>query len=94
MRIDPRTDAARRDLADVRLANRIFAPHYAAPVTYIVNTPAILRETRDAAAETLAELASGDLFEVLELSAGSAWGRAPALNLVGYVDADHLKVDA
>ncbi|MDF0752810.1 hypothetical protein NLU14_21530, partial [Marinobacter sp. 71-i] len=29
--IDPRVDAVRRDLADVRLADRVFAPHYAAP---------------------------------------------------------------
>ena len=30
--IDPRVDAVRRDLADVRLAERVFAPHYAAPL--------------------------------------------------------------
>ena len=94
MRIDPRTDAARRDLADVRLADRVFAPHYAAPVAHLVTAPASLRAARDADAETLAELAPGDLFEVLELSAGAAWGRAPAAGLVGYVDAAHLKVAA
>jgi hypothetical protein len=94
VRIDPRTDAARRDLADVRLADRVFAPHYAAPVEYRVVARAVLREGREAEAETLAELAPGEIFEVLELSAGSAWGRAPALNLVGYVAADHLQVAA
>lgn len=92
MRIDPRTDAARRDLADVRLASRIFAPHYAAPVDYVVVAATSLREAGDAAAEKLADLTPGDTFEVLELSAGNAWGRAPALNLVGYVDAEQLKV--
>lgn len=84
----------RRDLADVRLADRVFAPHYAAPVDYTVTTAASLREGRDADAPTLADLAPGERFEVLELSAGSAWGRAPALGLVGYVAADHLKVVA
>lgn len=94
MRIDPRTDAARRDLADVRLADRIFAPHYAAPICYDVTAPVKLREGREADSPALAELNPGDRFEVLELSAGSAWGRAPALGLVGYVDAAHLKVAA
>ncbi len=94
MRIDPRTDAARRDLADVRLADRVFAPHYAAPVTYIVTGPAELRESREPDAAALAQLDTGASFEVLELSAGSAWGRAPALDLVGYVAADQLRVAA
>ena len=94
IRIDPRTDAARRDLADIRLADRVFAPHYAAPVDHVVIAPSSLRESRAADAAILGELAPGDIFEVLELSAGSAWGRAPALGLVGYVAADHLKVAA
>lgn len=94
MRIDPRTDAARRDLADVRLADRIFAPHYAAPVCYRATSPVELREARANDAPALAKLTAGDAFEVLELSAGYAWGRAPALGLVGYVDAAHLEVSA
>lgn len=94
MRIDPRTDAARRDLADVRLADRVFAPHYAAPLAHLVTAAVPLRAAKDADSETLAELAPGDLFEVLELSAGTAWGRSPAKGLVGYVDAGHLKVMA
>lgn len=94
MRIDPRTDAARRDLADVRLADRVFAPHYAAPLAHIVTAPAILRAAKESDAEQLAQLAAGDIFEVLELSAGTAWGRAPGSGLVGYVDAAQLKVAA
>ncbi|MBX3595097.1 MAG: SH3 domain-containing protein [Sphingomonas sp.] len=89
--MDPRTDAARRDLADVRLADRVFAPHYAAPLTWIVTTATPLVESRADNAEILTSLGSGDLFEVLELSAGYAWGRAPAAGLVGYVDANCLK---
>ncbi|WP_338152264.1 SH3 domain-containing protein [Sphingomonas turrisvirgatae] len=91
MRIDPRNDAARRDLADVRLADRVFAPHYAAPVDYVLAAPAPLLESRGTDAAPLAQLDTGDRFEVLELSAGIAWGRAPALGLVGYVAADRLK---
>lgn len=94
MQIDPRTEAARRDLADVRLADRVFAPHYAAPVPHVVDTRTTLRATRDSDGETLAELNVGEIFEVLELSAGAAWGRAPSIGLVGYVDAASLKVAA
>ena len=94
MWIDPRTDAARRDLADIRLADRVFAPHYAAPVAHVVIAPVSLRSAKEADAEPLAQLAAGDVFEVLELSAGNAWGRAPGPGLVGYVDAAQLQVTA
>lgn len=76
----------------MRLADRIFAPHYAANVDYLVALPTALRAGRDEQAESLAQLTPGDLFEVLELSAGSAWGRAPGHGLVGYVDASRLEV--
>ncbi|MCW4460764.1 SH3 domain-containing protein [Sphingomonas sp. BT-65] len=92
--MDPRTDAARRDLADVRLADRVFAPHYAAPVAYVVAASVALRAAKEADAEALAQLAAGDVFEVLELSAGTAWGRAPGVGLVGYVDAAKLRAAA
>lgn len=39
-------------------------------------------------------LEAGDRFEVLELSAGLAWGRAPHQRLVGYVDATDLSLVA
>lgn len=94
MRIDPRTDAARSDLADVRLADRVFAPHYAAPVPHVVIGAVPLRAAKQADAEVIAQLGEGDLFEVLELSAGNAWGRAPGIGLVGYVDAALLKAQA
>ncbi|HSX54841.1 MAG TPA: SH3 domain-containing protein [Sphingomonas sp.] len=94
MRIDPRTDAARRDLADVRLADRVFAPHYAAPVAYVVTASVALRAAKEADAEVLTQLSEGDVFEMLELSAGTAWGIAPGSGLVGYVDAEQLKVAA
>lgn len=89
--MDPRTDAVRRDLADIRLAHRFFAPHYAAPTLHKVEAPATLRTARDIESEVLTTLAAGDSFEMLELSAGLAWGRAPAAGLVGYIDASKLR---
>ena len=39
-----------------------------------------------AAPDALAELASGEIFEVLELAGDNAWGIAPERGLVGFVD--------
>jgi len=88
--IDPRVDAVRGDLADVRLADRVFAPHYAAPLPRPLVTAAALRATKKSDSEILAQLDSGSIFEVLELSGGNAWGVAPAVGLVGYIDASAL----
>jgi hypothetical protein len=91
MRLDPRTHAVRRDLADVRLADRVFAPHYAAPAQRTLARATILKPSRETGGEQLAQLAAGERFEVLELAGGQAWGIAPAQRLVGYVDADALE---
>jgi hypothetical protein len=88
--LDGRRFAVRRDLADVRLADRVFAPHYAAPVRHLLATPAELRSGPDGGADTLAVLDAGAPFEVLEVSAGFAWGLAPDQALAGYLDADAL----
>lgn len=80
----------RGDLADVRLADRVFAPHYAAPVARTVGRAASLRDGRGTAAETIAELAAGDAFELLDVTGGIAWGIATGPQLVGYLDAAAL----
>ena len=54
--IDPRVDAVRGDLADVRLADRVFAPHYAAPLPRPLVQDAALRAARAIDSETLAQL--------------------------------------
>lgn len=88
--LDPRRNAVRRDLADIRLADRVFAPHYASAVQRVVVAATGLREGADAASAVLGALVVGDVFEVLEFVRGRAWGRAPGHDLVGYVDADAL----
>lgn len=77
----------------MRLADRVFAPHYAAPLPHVVTVATPLRATRDADEAPLATLEPGTRFEVLELSAGLAWGSAPQPGLVGYVDAASLRLD-
>jgi len=81
----------RPDLADVRLAEYVFAPHYAAPVSYRTSAPVTLREGRRGDSAVLAELKAGEAFEVLELAGGHAWGIAPMLGLVGYCEAAVLE---
>ena len=90
MPIDPRVDAVRPDLADVRLANRVFAPHYAAPMPRDIALTVSLRAAPAADSEVLAELNAGDRFEVLEFAGSNAWGVAPAAGLVGYILATAL----
>ena len=88
--LDPRTHAVRRDLADVRLADRVFAPHYAAPLSRTLLVATALRERADRDSESLTTLEPGEVFEVLELAGENAWGTAVARGLVGYIDAATL----
>ena len=88
--LDPRVHAVRNDLADIRLAGRVFAPHFAAPLFCRIEHAAALRTTRDGG-EMVAELAPGEPFEVLELADDHAWGRSPARALVGYLDRGALE---
>ena len=88
--IDPRRQAVRRDLADVRLASIVFAPHYAAPLALTLAHDAVLRSGPEPDSEKLADLPTGTRFELLERSGGHGWGVVPDRELVGYVDEDAL----
>ena len=81
----------RPDLADVRLADRVFAPHYAAPMPREIRDSVTLRAAPGRDSEVLATLSPGDVFEVLELAGTNAWGVAPGFALVGYIDASSLE---
>ncbi len=91
--LDPRTHAVRGDLADVRLAEQVFAPHYAAPILTVARQATSIFADRNRTAP-LADLAEGDRFEVLELAGDHAWGRAPERDVVGYVDRVALDASA
>lgn len=83
-------DAVRPDLADIRLAGRVFAPHYAAPMSRVIHFETELRVTARGNEPALATLRKGDVFEALEFAGDKAWGVAPGPGLVGYVDASAL----
>lgn len=92
--LDPRTHAVRPDLADVRLAARVFAPHYAAPLAQVIRRDVPLRIARPDDAKPIATLAAGTRFEVLEIAGDDAWGIAVAEGLVGYIDRAALEGQA
>jgi len=88
--LDPRIHAVRQDLADIRLASIVFAPHYAASVAVLLTRTVALRAAPEAEAEEMAILPAGTRFEVLERSGGRAWGVASDPGLVGYLDEEAL----
>lgn len=80
----------RRDLADIRLADRVFAPHYAAHVLRSVTSDTAIRAASRRDSEVLGTLVAGDTFELLELSSELGWGRSVGSGLVGFVSAETL----
>lgn len=88
---DPLTNAVRRDVADVRLADRVFAPHYAAPMPRRIAVETPLFASSESGASVHATLRAGEIFEVLDLAGGNAWGIAVSHKLVGYIDAAALE---
>jgi cell wall-associated NlpC family hydrolase len=86
--LDSRVDAARRDLADIRLAQHVFAPHYAlaVPRTAGRSTPILARA--GARESVLSEVLAGEPFDALEISGNHIWGASPIDGSVGFVEAD------
>lgn len=89
--IDPATEAVRPDLADIRLAGRVFAPHYAAPLAMTVAAETPLYIGTSEASGVVARLHAGDPFDALDFTHGFVWGRAPGSNRVGYVPRAQLR---
>jgi hypothetical protein len=84
---DPATHAYRKDLADVCLAGRVIASHYAEPlVRHLVAAARLLAEPVNDA-ELIGELRPGDEIRMLDNSRGWAWGYGPN-GRVGYVESD------
>ncbi|WP_325283583.1 hypothetical protein [Sphingomonas sp.] len=90
VRLDPRFHPVRPDLTDVRLADRVFAPHYALASARSALGSCPLRSGAGRDAPVISELLRGDAFELLELSNDTAWGLSLTDGLVGYVDAAML----
>jgi hypothetical protein len=90
---DPAFHAFRQDLADVALAGRVIASHYAEPVPRrLAKSASFLRTTSDEA-EPIGELTAGDEFWMLDDTRGWAWGYGGADRRVGYIRAEALAPD-
>lgn len=81
----------RRDIADIALADLIFAPHYARADQRALNTPsAMLLSAPDARSEAVSQLLHGERFAVLDIAGGWAWGYCGHDHYVGYLPASTL----
>ena len=91
VKLDPAHRPVRGDLADIRLAGKVFVPHYVVPMAHRVNgTGTQVRTAARDDAELLAELPTGSTFNVLDVAGGWAWGQVGADGVIGYVPADTL----
>ncbi|ARS27108.1 C40 family peptidase [Sphingomonas sp. KC8] len=91
MHLDPRIHAVRKDIADIELADRVFAPHYAAAEIGRVIVPSVaLRAAPSPAAAAVSQLVSGEGFAVIDNEGGWAWGYGLHDHYVGYVPSDAL----
>lgn len=82
---DHRTHAYRRDVADVALAGKLFAPHYARQLDRTCVAAAMVRSDADPASEAVSQLLHGEGFAILDLAGGWAWGFCLHDHYVGYV---------
>ena len=82
----------RGDLAHVRLAGKVFVPHYAAPMERrVVAAGAALMTSVKSDAEVREQLAGGTLFNVLDIAGNWAWGQVGEDGFVGYVALEALE---
>ncbi len=84
----------RGDLAHIGLAGRYFVPHYAVPMPHTVKAASVLRSAGKPDGEELRALRAGEIFDVLDIAGGWAWGQAQADQLVGYVEFAQLEPQA
>ena len=87
---DPEHHAFRKDLADIELAGRVIASHYAEPLKASIATSTELLSTPGDQGEKVADLGAGDPFELLDDSLGWAWGYGGRDRRVGYVRSETL----
>lgn len=76
--------AVRRDIADVALADRLFAPHYARAETAICGADAAMI-TAVPGGQSVTQLLPGECFAVLDVSGEWAWGYCLHDSYVGCV---------
>jgi hypothetical protein len=83
---DPRTTPIRGDLADIKLAGKLFAPHYAVPMlrTGIAPVTEIHAEPH-LSSMPVSALMHGEEFAVLDIAGDWAWGYCLHDDYLGYL---------
>lgn len=79
--------AVRRDLAEITVADRIFAQHYVEPMAVKLHNAATVYARPDTHSDPVATLKAGDAFYLIDLGHEWAWGRGDASGTIGYVAA-------
>jgi hypothetical protein len=83
---DKRTTPIRGDLADIKLAGLLFAPHYAVPMIRSCIMPsATMHEQPDDDSTGISELIYGEDFAVLDVAGKWVWGYSVHDDYLGYV---------
>lgn len=99
-KLDPAHLPVRGDLAHIRLAGKVFVPHYVVPMPHqVTEGGAAVRSAARDDAEIVAELPAGAAFQVLDVAGVWAWGQAGEAEAdtggaVGYVLAAALRPGA
>ena len=87
--LDPRIHAFRPDLADVALADRLFAAHFASPIIRFCSVPFTAIRSRPDGEQT-SELLHYEGFAILDVTGEWAWGWSEHDHYVGYVASNAL----
>lgn len=83
---DPRITPIRGDLADISLAGRFFAPHYAAPVIRRCTAAmAMILDAGSADGMAVSQLLHGEAFAILDISGDWGWGYSVHDGYNGYI---------
>lgn len=86
LKVDTAHLPVRGDLAHIRLAGKVFVPHYVVPMAHLVNgSGARLLTAGRADGELVADLPTGTAFNVLDIAGGWAWGQVGEDGPVGYI---------
>ncbi len=90
--LDPQHLPVRGDLAHIRLAGKVFVPHYVVPMPHTIAPQGaeLLKAGRDDA-EVISQIPGGTVFNVLDSAGRWAWGQAGEDGPVGYVELTALE---
>jgi hypothetical protein len=88
---DKRTTPIRGDLADIKLAGKLFAPHYAVPMLRrCIASTTPMHSAPDLQSNSESALIYGEDFAVLDIAGIWAWGYSCHDDYLGYVHISHL----